>query len=593
MRYAALLLIFTLCSVYFAHAADNLEKSDGASPYSLGGTYDSLSKYHAGLLSCLNKESIHPTLDSGEASVLFKQDQSRKSQHKTTTVEVTEDILWGLWSDTQTYTTSTRSDNYTMTVGFTTDWTTTARLSGDVTKNIEDKLVPEALDAYNKFKAMPTDDNYKKFRALCGDKLITSANAGVKLDFTLVFKFDSVTEKDGAVDIAGIDSFTKVKKMIKSEMAHITNNGTRTDYTLTAYAIQFGGNPDQLGKVFAKFVAGANTSYKQTGNMFQITCGKGVDCTTLVDEVMGYSSKLNDQVKDEDGGYDYKKLYYYSPSGTISYNNKIFTPDYAKIILVDGFKKKIGAQYFQDEKASLYTSRYLTYLEKLQPKIKDIEASVSLLELIKKLKNAANEYTDLIAMYKDPQLKLMDCYTNVVQNTCQNIYNDLIKRRQKIISDQSTKLVNYLMSSQYIGSFYLGTNELEYAVCNIKPISNFSELIAKGKEALFLADCPDLENFPPLFIIKIRRLGDELMISPFSYAVGPYIFSYSNYIADSISDGTMSQDEDDALSDYFTDHLYGGTMDVTISSNNKISQKPVNDVKFEKDEFNLARIVEK
>jgi hypothetical protein len=600
MKYLALLRVFLVCSAGLVYA-DTVETSSGAPPYSLGGTYDSVSKYHAGLSSCLNKDAIDPTLDSGEGSVLFKQNQSRQSHHSVTTVTVTEDVLWGLWSNTQTYTTSTRSDNYTMTVGFTSDYTTTARVGGDIAKNIEDKLVPEALDAYNKFKAMPTDDNYKKFRALCGDKIITSANAGVKLDFTLVFKFDSVTERDGAVDIAGIDSFPKAVKMIRSEVVGSvgavlnTFSGTKTKYSLTAFAIQLGGDPNELGKVFAKFVrggpAGKTISYQQVGNMFKLTCGKGVDCTTLINMVVAYSADMEDQIKDDDGDYDYKKLYYYSPSSTVSYNSKIFTSEYAKSILVDGYKKKMGAQYFQDEKANLYASRYLAYLQTMQPRIKDTGTSAALVELIKKLKDAANEYEGIMAIYKDPGLKLTDCYTNVVQNTCQTIYNDLMKRRQRAISDQSIKLVNYLMSSQYIGGFYLGSRELEYDTCNIMPVGTFNEITAKGRESLFVVDCPDFENYPPLFTMKIRRMGDQLMVSPFSYAVGSYNFSYSNYIANSLSDGTTSLDIDDAL-DIFTDSLYGGTMDVAISGNNKIPQKLVNTVKFEKDEFNLARRTE-
>src|SRR5579863_270512 len=419
MKYFAPLWLFMVCNFGLVYAAIE-EPSNTESPYSLGGTFDSMSKYHARLPSCLKEEFIHLNFGSNqEASLLFKQNQSRQSQHKTTTTEVTEDVLWGLWSNTYTYTKSTRSDNYTLTVGFISDYIVSVMLKDYVEKNIEDKFVPEARKAYDKLKAIPSEESYKEFRQLCGDQLITRANAGVKVDFTLVFKFDSVTEKDGALEIAGIDSFSKVIKMVKNdvkkEMTGIAKEMSDTDikYSLTAIAIQLGGNPNELGKVFGKY-----GTYKQNGNVFSITCGKGLDCTKLINDVVNYSSKLESQIQDTDGDYDYKKLYYYNPTGTIGYgfyNNTLFTTDFAKSITADIYKRKLGSQYFQDEKADLYISRYLTYLQKIQPKVNDAAASASLKELIKQLKDAANEYKNVMVLYRDPSLNIIGCSINVTQ----------------------------------------------------------------------------------------------------------------------------------------------------------------------------------
>src|SRR6185437_12835506 len=592
MKYLVLPGFFIVCNFALVHA-DSGESANTESPYSLGGTFDSVSKYHAQLPSCFKEDFIHLDIGSNqEASLQFKQNQSRQSQHKITTIEVTEDVLWGLWSNTYTYTKSTRSDNYTLTVGFTSDYTVSARLKDYAIKNVEDTLVPEAGMVYDKFKTIPSEENYKEFRQLCGDKLITGAYAGVRLDFTLVFNFDSVTEKDVALEINGIDSFSKVitmvqkdikekQKALKGKLDGVVDGmrDTNTKYSLTAVAIQLGGNPNELGNVFGKY-----GTYKQNGNIFSITCGKGLDCTKLINDVVSYSSKLDSQIKNAHGDYDYKKLYFYSPTNTIDYsfyNNKLFTTEFAKSITADIYKRKVGEQYFRDEKADIYTSRYLTYLQSIQSVVQDAAASAGLKKLINKLKNIANEYKNVMALYKNPKLKIIDCYTNVTQNSCQSIYNNLITSRNEKIDEQSASLVNHLMNSQYLGDFYFGDSETEYMSCNIMPISN-------SIDGFFLADCPKEEDFSAKFIMKIKRFGNKLEISPFSYTIGGNDFNYSDYFAGNLNNGIVNPD----VADYFTDYLYEGTMNVSIHNYIELNgerRKPIN---LYKDEFNLLKLLE-
>lgn len=625
-KFSARLGIFLVVSnigVAYA-AAPQAGKATGASPFFFGGTYDNASFYRAESPTCMTIDFINSKIDSlhklNPAALLkFSANSAKTSKESTKTTSVTTSIFWGLSSETTTYTTSTQTDNYSLSVNYTNNYATTVYI-GESIPVIEAGFTPEARKLYDSIgtaiannNTELTSTNYKKFRQMCGTGIITKLDATAKFDFTLIFNFSSTIEKDGAVKIAGISTFNDALKLVANRGQ--VRPDTKIDFSLNIVATQLGGDPEQLANLLSKYATKAKTTdsssflmstfkadsgtLRRDGNTFSLACKMGVgptnSCTELINALTTYAGKIEGQLTTDN-------LYYTNP-GEKQYLIEAKGASYTKNVNVNKDEQnKLWGQYQRDEKGYRYVTRYLNYLQNIESKdvigsltqITDLDKSTykqGLSDLIASLEKVKVEYADVLALYGTPEVKklIKNCFANVTASCSASSADVLSRRRDKFADEAVTdNLVHYLMNSKYMNNFY--TRPRESVRCNIMPIS-------KIDQGFYLADC---ENYAvvekPKFVMQIFHNNEKLDIHSFGYAIGKNIFSYSDYRDNSGASIHDIPDVNDTQGgEIFSHpvpniarHTYMGTMGVTISPKIIPDEKP-KDAEYWKKEMLKAR----
>lgn len=146
-------------------------------------------------------------------------------------------------------------------------------------------------------------DGVTAFQRTCGDSFISSAAAGVVLSVNIQVVFNSSADKQkftaaiggGVKGIAEINAaFTKAR------------DKTKVSANIIVSAIQMGGNPEDLAKIFNK---------KQKGEYYVSTCNMDNlnDCGQIINGTLDYAQGLGAQIKTPSGAINLNKLYYGSP----------------------------------------------------------------------------------------------------------------------------------------------------------------------------------------------------------------------------------------------------------------------------------------
>ncbi|MCE3268441.1 MAG: hypothetical protein K0R49_693, partial [Burkholderiales bacterium] len=457
--------------------------------------------------------------------------------------------------------------------------------------------------------------NYQKFRQMCGTGIITEMDGGAKFDFTLIFNFNSVTEKDGAVKIAGINTFADALKLIQNRGQ--ISPGTKIDFSLNIIATQQGGTPESLAALFGKYATTSKTTdssgflmstlknssgvLNQDGNTFSLNCNMGAGqsnpCINLINDLTVYATKLESQVTTNN-------LYYSNPIEK-RYSWEIEGLKYTKNPNVNQDEQdKLWKQYSHDEQVYRYINRYLNYLQNIESQdiIEKNDKRISnersvfksgLSDLIIKLQEIKLEYTNVMTLYNQADIKrlIKDCYTDITKS-CKKSSEEVFKqRRAKFKNENITdKLINYLMNSEYVGDFYTKATATKASMmrCTLMPISTF-------EQAMYLADCQQVGNEKPRFLLELIHNKGKLYLRYMIYDIGENKFIYYNYNdINEKTDGKYPDTyrEDDIQSAYIflpavkdgIVHAYKGTMQVAIISKAERVDKTVN--------IDLYRIVE-
>ncbi|MCE3268376.1 MAG: hypothetical protein K0R49_628, partial [Burkholderiales bacterium] len=147
------LVFLTISGFDIAYAKDQQPDKAALPPFIFGGTYDNASLYRAESLTCMTPgfiNNIAGRLQSGNGSAKlgFFTSTSRQSTETTRTTSVTVSIFWGLASETTSYTTSTKTDNYSLSVSYNSDSTKKIRIAGDI-PDLKANLNPQAKALYD------------------------------------------------------------------------------------------------------------------------------------------------------------------------------------------------------------------------------------------------------------------------------------------------------------------------------------------------------------------------------------------------------------------------------------------------------------
>lgn len=194
-------------------------------------------------------------------------------------------------------------------------------------------------DVLNKNGKLALADGVNAFQKACGDSFVSGAQAGVVFSVNLQVVFKSAVEKhkfEAAMD-ADIGGIGNIKAKLEN-----ARDQSKVSGNIVISAIQMGGNPENLAKIFNK---------KSEGGYYASTCSMDNldDCNQIINGSLDYAQVLGSQIKTASGEFDYGKFYYGFPKLTLYETLGIKVPkaslDFANVNNLLDLVKNISSEH--------------------------------------------------------------------------------------------------------------------------------------------------------------------------------------------------------------------------------------------------------
>lgn len=422
--------------------------SANASPFIMGGTYDTMSDHATSIDTCLlpakdfnNIQIINPT-----AIIDFSQDQSLQSVQNALGVNYDSHIDYGAFelNTAYSYAKTSRNDAYTINLNYIYKYSGKAVFKQGSIKGVN-SLIPEALKLVAEYP--------KEFRQLCGDAFIGEIDAGASILFRLSLKFDSPVEKDyfdnGFNKIGGLSNI----------IDRVRQNPHEVNYNLTASGIQVGGDSSKFNQLFLQ-----HNGYINNEGYPELNCKSGAgttvdsQCISIISEIINYATGIKSQLQQP------KDFFYSNPTISSWSSIAIFPSPVEPDPTVLKAMEDLSIQYNQDDKDMVFIDNYQRML-----KSKNLLSDMMQQDLTK----LSSLYHSMLNVYKDPANHALDCYDGFVSTICLTIKDNLFTRRSQILNnDRLNQLLSYLKSNQFITALLISDNINENSSCLLSPITD-------------------------------------------------------------------------------------------------------------------------
>ncbi len=454
-----------------------------SSIYSVGGTYDTMSSNPTATTTCF-RDGGDPTkwrIVNPKANLDFSQSQSLQTIERALGVDYSETINAGPFSASIAfnYGYASQDTNYSLNINYVYQYAGTAMFKDNALIQGESVLTP---DAQAFLHSSPTD-----FRRMCGDGFVASLDAGSSVLFHLTLKFDSNIEKN-----AYSDSFDKIGGL-DSVLSKIMTNPGGIHYSLSASGLQLGGDPTLLNQIFIQ-----NGGKVGADGYPTLDCGTGSNnnsCVNLISQLMTYVQKIPDELRSVT---DYNLI-----NPVVSNWSSIgIDPGHTEINPQTlTAMQQLTLQYYADASS-------LTLLKNYQNML--INKNVNTVDMLQELSKNVQDYTDLMNMYRDPQIHFADCFNGFVSTSCLSIHDKAFDSRQKILST-STDISKYINNNQY--TIELPVTKDRTKKCGLSPVTSESS-------GLYLVNCDGQvsANLNPDAGLRVTHTSnDGLLISNLHY----------------------------------------------------------------------------
>jgi hypothetical protein len=457
--------------------------------FGVGGTYDTMSSHPTPIKSCLSaaNNSDNFEIDNPQAKLDFTQEQSLSSVQSALGIYYYPSVGFGpleigiLYS----YARSSQDDNFTLNMNYIYQYSGTAKFKNNLLVQGEGALTNTAKDV---LESSPT-----AFRQMCGDRYVAELNAGASVLMRISLKFDSHVEKnyydDSFKDIGWLQN---VLDIIKQNPNHI-------HYSLSASGIQVGGNADLLNQLFIKY--GGNIG---TDGYPVLNCGtnehSNPQCVNLINEVINYAKSLKGQLNSFD---DY---YLFNPVALEWKTIGIYPGDVSEDPQILEAMRQLTQQYHQDESSVDFIKSYKNMLSSKNA----LSAEVN-----NYLDKEDSNFQNIMAIYKNPNYHLADCYNGFVSTSCLSVRDNILNTRNQILSDKRlNQFFDYLLNSQYIVSLYISPDYGKTADCMLSPITD-------EEDHLFMVNCngqvsSGFDKYSGISIFSLNS-GSNLLIKNLNY----------------------------------------------------------------------------
>lgn len=479
-------------------------------PYTLGGTYDSMSGYPTSTTSCLAAASSLPgamIISDPSATMDFSQTQSLSEVEKALGVSVSITIGWGAFAvhTGYSYARSSQDDAYTLNINYVYRYAGTAEFNPMYSIQGESALTNIAQNVLYS----PT-----QFRTMCGDGFVSSLEAGASVLFRLTLTFNSWVDRDSFV------STLQPLGGLQNVLAIIEQNPGNISYNLSAAGMQVGGDPQAFNQIFSENGGGTGVDGYEV-----LQCGTGAEpgvvgskCVGLVDDLLGYVSLIAGQLNNS--------TYYLSNPTITTWNQAgIYPGDVNPNPAVLSAMESVTNNYNQVVNNYNFAQHYLSALESVPLLLSESMSS--------NLQSLVNLYGYAQTIFTDPSNNVMDCYNGFVSTDCINVNQNLQNLLLGILGPESSvnyqwSLLNYLQNNQYATKLLTNYNESTTSTtsCGLFPISDWNENIysvnCEGESQI-------AGNLSGNNVITVVPQGNTLMVTNlYNYANGHrYTYSFS------------------------------------------------------------------
>ena len=487
----ALILLMGLVTFNLAIARDLtiiehncLHKANDSSLFTLGGTYDSMSRTPAYANTCLNVSSKIENwqISNPGASIDFTQNQDLVSVERVLGVELASQIKVGpiALRTYYAYASSSQKDDYTLNINYIYQYTSYVKFKDNLL--IQGKT---ALDS----AALASLSSPKLFRQRCGDNAIMQLDANSSVLMRLSLKFNSIVEKSYYEE-----SFKQLGGL-QNILAQIQLNPHKVAFKLSAAGIQVGGNAQLLNDLFMAY---GGTLDKEGYPILE--CGSdsniNANCSKLIDQVINYAGSVKQQLNTIEDFYLLNpRLASWHELG-IDVKQIIPKPEIVNAI------HEITRQNLIDLADLNFITNYKNML---------ISKNLFAPNLLEKINLLIDSYQRVVKLYADPKLQLADCFNGYVGRECLISYKKFITQKEAILADVSLKqLLTYLKTNQYLIQLAISPNLLNYSSCILSPIS---------LDNLYMLNCNGQVggSLEPLQGIKLIKASNQLLINNLAY----------------------------------------------------------------------------
>ncbi|MDD3266879.1 MAG: hypothetical protein PHC75_06870 [Burkholderiales bacterium] len=418
--------------------------------YNIGGTYDTSSgmSTHSKTCSIYGNNLNNVQIISPSASIDFSQSIDSKTVKRAFGFDFEAKINLGFKTlrVAHHYAKTSQDDDFTMNINY------VYKLSGKAIFN--DGSDVQGIKSLTNEAQQALKNSPDSFRKMCGDKIVSELDAGAIVLMKLTLNFASRSEKKS------FDSSTSSLGGINGVLAKLKQKQNGTKFTITASALQLGGNPDLLTQLFIRHGGNIDQNGYPALNCSGVN-GDDKDCVGLINEVIDYANTLKAQLNN-------KSDYYYSSPVLSSWGqlgvNILFSE---RSITVQSALYELYRIIENDSAKEIFINNYLQLLNKT-PNVKS--------QFIRNIYTIQDLYKKLIANYDDTRNQLAEnCGVGYLNNRCIDSVNKTKLRRQQILDNYEVilPLESYIMSNIYYADLKVNTSENKIISCDVYPSSGF------------------------------------------------------------------------------------------------------------------------
>lgn len=522
-----------------------------SSSYNIGGTYDSFTSTPTATKSCSkygnNLDNI--TILNPSTKLDFSQRVDYSTIKSAIGMEYSAKIDLGFTEVHihHQFAKTTQDDSLNLNLNYAYKYAGKAVFNDSIDNQGEQLLTPSADNALH--------TSVGTFRALCGDGMITQLDAGITLILRLNLHFKSHSEKNS------FDETVTHLDGLQGVMAKLKQQQKGSNFTITASALQLGGDPQSLNQLFVRHGGSLNID-----GYPELECsgihGDSRDCFVLFDEIIDYATEVKQQLKS-------KADYYYSTPAVSRWSALGIDVSTSRVSddALSAFNK-LNDLAQTDEYHLEYSKEYINTLSEIPNLDPDfIKSVVAIRDLYQKINN----------LYNDKQYHLADnCAIGYIGDACVSSVSKFIVVRNEVMNQDKDVLAlgSYLINNMYSADLITDPINGKEMVCDLIPISTESRrLFAINCNGVVVQDKLTL-NKTDTHKLGIQNLSYQLPFTSKNIQAGTQIIESNDSLEQSIKfTYDLSKVNDELFPNDYYDFLYQNSAVIHCSNGSDFKKR--------------------